>query len=329
MKSKPFVSVIMLNYNGLKYLKKTIPPILDLQYPNYEFIVVDNGSIDGSIKFIKKFKKVRLIENRKNLGLSKGKNEGVRIANGEYILLLDNDVLIRSNNILKRLVKFYEKNKKIAFVNVPLLDREDITIKKTKQYGSYYGIFGIKENSYIDYDSIKNFSDSFETAVSFGGNLFIKKFIWNELGGLDESQPFNLDDDDISIRAGIFGYTNFTYTQDYFIHLGKENKINNSFYRWKYKYYFSGKAKAIIKNFQVTTIIPIFLLFFFKTILKTIKETLLRLDPKLFSSLFYSLVIFTRDLPSTLKKRKIIQINRKKKDCSIIRIKAPKFTEND
>ena len=46
---KPLISIVMLNYNGLKYLKSTIHPILKLDYPNYEFIIVDNCSTDGSI----------------------------------------------------------------------------------------------------------------------------------------------------------------------------------------------------------------------------------------------------------------------------------------
>ena len=90
----PLVSVVMLNYNGLKYLKETIPPILELDYPNYEFIIVDNGSTDGSIEFINEFEKIRLIENGENLGYSNGKNIGVWEAKGEYILSLDNDILI-------------------------------------------------------------------------------------------------------------------------------------------------------------------------------------------------------------------------------------------
>src|SRR3989344_1917843 len=113
-KKYPLISVVMLNYNGLKYLKKTIPPILKLDYPNYEFIIVDNGSTDGSIEFIKKFKKIKLIENKENLGYGKGKNIGVKEANGEYILLLDNDIIIREKTIIKNLIKYNNKN--TAFV---------------------------------------------------------------------------------------------------------------------------------------------------------------------------------------------------------------------
>ena len=95
MKNKtPLISVVMLNYNGLKYLKRTIHPILKLNYPTFEFIIVDNGSTDGSIEFIKKFKRIKLIENGENLGYSKGKNIGVKHAKGEYVLLLDNDILL-------------------------------------------------------------------------------------------------------------------------------------------------------------------------------------------------------------------------------------------
>ena len=108
----PKISVVMLNYNGLNYLKKTMPPILKLDYPNYEFIIVDNGSTDGSKEFIKKFRKIRLIENHKNLGYSKGKNIGVKHAKGDYVLLLDNDILIkkqRNHNSFTE--KIFKKNR--------------------------------------------------------------------------------------------------------------------------------------------------------------------------------------------------------------------------
>ena len=213
MKNKlPLVSVVMLNYNGLKYLKRTIPPILKLDYPNYEFIIVDNGSTDGSIEFIKTFKKIKLIENGENLGYSKGKNIGVKNAKGEYVLLLDNDILIKNKSLINRLYYFYNiQIEKPAFVNVFLV--EDGEENYSKMYGFYYGLFGIKNSRSIETSKILNYGGIIETTIAFGGVMFIKKSIWDELGGLDESQPFNLDDDDISLRACIFGYKNYVYNK--------------------------------------------------------------------------------------------------------------------
>ena len=97
MSNFPKISVVMLNYNGLKYIKKTIPSILKLSYSNFELIVVDNGSTDGSIDFLKKNKEVLLIDNRENLGYSVGKNIGIKHAHGEFIFLIDGDILIENS----------------------------------------------------------------------------------------------------------------------------------------------------------------------------------------------------------------------------------------
>ena len=144
-----------------------------------------------------------------------------------------------------------------------------------------------------------------------------------ELGELDESQPFNLDDDDISLRASIFGYNNYIYTPSYFIHLGQEKRRENKDYRWKYKYYFSGKLKPIIKNFEYRTIIFMVPLFLLKTLAKTTKQALFRLDPLIFGSLIYSIGLFFQDIQDTLNKRKIIQKNRKRKDRDILKARFP------
>jgi GT2 family glycosyltransferase len=302
----------MLNYNGLKYIKKTIPHVLKLNYPNYEFIIVDNGSTDGSLEFIKKFKKIKMIKNSENLGYSKGKNIGVKCARGEYVLLLDNDILIPDINILRRLFIFYMKLNNPGFVNIPLV--EDDNRNYSKMYGSYYGLFGIKENKLIKISKIKSFKPIIETIISFGGLMFFNKHVWEDLGGLDESQPFNLDDDDISLRACIFGYKNYLYNKVSIIHLGKQERMDNEKFRWKYKYYFSGKAKPIFKNLSNISILIIFPLFILKTLLKTIKQSIFRNDPLLFYSLLFSVVLFIKDFNKTLILRDKIQLMRKIKD---------------
>jgi len=104
----PLISIVVLNFNGLNYLKKTIKPLLSLNYPNYEIVLVDNGSTDESINFIKKFKKIKIIENKKNLGFSMGKNLGIKNTRGKYIFSIDNDIVININkNDIEKLIKFY------------------------------------------------------------------------------------------------------------------------------------------------------------------------------------------------------------------------------
>ena len=92
------VSVVILNYNGLKYLKEGLSECLDsvlkTKYPNFEVIFVDNGSSDGSVAFVKANygSAVKLVENKSNFGWSEGFNAGIIASKGAYIALLSNDM---------------------------------------------------------------------------------------------------------------------------------------------------------------------------------------------------------------------------------------------
>jgi glycosyltransferase involved in cell wall biosynthesis len=109
---KPIISVVMLNYNGINYIKRTIPPLLKLNYPNYEIIIVDNGSTDGSIEYINSIKNIKLIRSPRKKRKNFACNYAIKQAKGEYILLLDNDILINQKNILKELYNRASKTKK-------------------------------------------------------------------------------------------------------------------------------------------------------------------------------------------------------------------------
>jgi GT2 family glycosyltransferase len=89
------VSVIILNYNGREYIEECLDSVLRQTYRDREVIVVDNGSTDGSLEVIKeKFVgKIKLIENKNNLGFAEGNNIGISSATGTYIALLNNDAV--------------------------------------------------------------------------------------------------------------------------------------------------------------------------------------------------------------------------------------------
>ncbi len=318
----PLISVVVLNYNGLKYLKRTVPPILKLDYPKIEIIYVDNGSTDGSIEFLKKFKKIKLIENGKNLGYSKGKNIGVKNANGEYVLLVDNDILIRRKNTLINLIDQYSKG--IGLVQVPLLNSEE---KKTKYYGLYLTYYGF--NMDLEEINIKNIlkykENLLEIVSPTGGDMFFRKGDWLSRGGFDESQKFNIDDIDIGPRFYLEGLKNYLYTKDYFIHLGIENSKSSKNYHNRSKFMFSGHSRSFIKNFKFITLIRILPIFFIFQFIKSIRYSFKKRTIKVFFAFLSSIGLFLKNLPDTLKKRKEIQAKRVIKDDIFLKIKPPKF----
>jgi len=90
--SHPLVSVIIVNYNGRALLEECLQSVLATEYRPLEVILVDNGSTDGSVAFVRsRFPEVRLLVEEENLGFAGGNNRGVEASTGEYVVLLNND----------------------------------------------------------------------------------------------------------------------------------------------------------------------------------------------------------------------------------------------
>jgi GT2 family glycosyltransferase len=114
MKDK--VSIILLNWNGLKFLEKCVESVLNQSYENIEFIIVDNGSTDRSIQIIQeKYPDFKYILNDNNLGFAKGMNQGIEVSSGKYILLLNVDVYLDSNYVKEGLSRI-QKDEIIGFI---------------------------------------------------------------------------------------------------------------------------------------------------------------------------------------------------------------------
>ena len=88
----PLVSVVLLNWNGQQVVEKCLKSLQKQTYSPLEVIVVDNASTDGSAELVKKgFPEVKLIVNKTNLGFGGGNNVGIRVSQGKYVMMLNND----------------------------------------------------------------------------------------------------------------------------------------------------------------------------------------------------------------------------------------------
>lgn len=326
------LSVIILTWNSLPYIKQTLPPLIKQNIKDIEYIYVDNGSTDGTLEYIKeqiqknKDKNIKLIQNETNLGISIAKNKGVKESKGEYILLIDDDILIDNPTFLTNITEYYQTLNNPAFLMPLFIDKEELKDGYTRSFGTYYYPFGIQKKK--PKQSIKNimaYTKPIEIAINQGGAMFIKKNIWNILGGFDESQKFNLDDDDISTRALIYGYKNYLYNKEYIVHLGLSKRADKYRYAWNDLTYFNGKTKVIWKNFNPWTIIWMGTLQAGKMITESIYHSFTLRYPKIFLSTITSAISFLKDLPNTLKKRKEIQKNRKVSDRYILNLKQPNY----
>ncbi len=115
----PFVSIIIVNFNGKTHLERCLTSLKKITYPKsrFEIIIVDNNSHDNSVTFIKNnYPYVQLIQSKENLGFAGGNNLGVSKAQGEYVVLLNNDTWV-DENWLQALVTRAESDPQIAAVN--------------------------------------------------------------------------------------------------------------------------------------------------------------------------------------------------------------------
>src|SRR3989344_3399710 len=113
-------SIIIVNWNGMKFLKNCLDSVYKQTYKNFQVYFVDNGSIDGSSEFVKKnYLKAKIIQLDKNYGFAKPNNiaikESFKDKEVEYIVCLNNDTIV-DKNWLKELVKTARKDKKIGAV---------------------------------------------------------------------------------------------------------------------------------------------------------------------------------------------------------------------
>jgi hypothetical protein len=117
--SAPKVSIVILNWNQEGDTAECLESLKAIIYPNYEVILVDNGSVDGSdVNLKERFPYITLLKNEENLGFAEGSNVGIRYAlkNGaDYVLLLNNDTIV-AENLLSELVKIAESDPKIGVV---------------------------------------------------------------------------------------------------------------------------------------------------------------------------------------------------------------------
>ena len=119
------VSIIILNWDGLQDTIECLESLTKITYPNYEIIIVDNGSIDGSIETLKsKFPYIKMIENKINKGFAGGNNQGIKYAaeNGAtYLLLLNNDTVV-APDFLNELVKVAENHPEAGIIGPKIYD---------------------------------------------------------------------------------------------------------------------------------------------------------------------------------------------------------------
>ena len=104
------LSIIIVTYSSLNYLKTCLDSINKQTFLDYELIIIDNNSIDGGLEFIKKeYPKIKTLKNIRNIGLAKANNQGIKLARGEYVLIMNPDIILEKKYWIARAVKFADR----------------------------------------------------------------------------------------------------------------------------------------------------------------------------------------------------------------------------
>ena len=197
-----FTSIILLTYNQLDCTKLCIESIRKFTPKGqYEIIVVDNNSTDGTIEYLKSQEDLIVIYNNYNAGFPKGCNQGIKIAKGDSILLLNNDTIV-TPNWLNNLDKVLYSSDDIGVVG---------PISNSCSNGQAINVIYQNIDEMIDFANLLNMQDSTDKCdlkqYLVGYCYLVKKSVIDKVGLLDERfTPGNFEDNDLSLRILLEGY---------------------------------------------------------------------------------------------------------------------------
>ena len=194
--SSPKVSIIIVNYNGKELLQKCLDSLLKVNYDNFEIILVDNNSTDGSVEFItKNYPSLIIIKLDSNKGFAEPNNVAAKISKGKYLLFLNNDTVV-TPNFISEMVKVMETDKKIAICQSLLL-KPDGSVDSS---GDFIDHLGVVYNSKTKIDEIR------EVSSARGASMLVRSDIFEKLDGFDQKFFITFEDVDLCWRSWILGY---------------------------------------------------------------------------------------------------------------------------
>jgi hypothetical protein len=198
------VSVIILNWNGRHLLPDCLGSLARQTWRDFETILVDNGSEDGSANWVRaNYPEVRVMRLNSNRGFCGGNNAAIRTAAGEYIVLLNNDTMVE-NNWLENLCQAIKSDPQIAACDSKILyfDERD----KIWMSGGDYSIAGTVDRRWarqLDGDEFRQSADVF---LACACAAIYRKGVFDKIGLLDEDFFTGYEDLDWSFRAHLYGY---------------------------------------------------------------------------------------------------------------------------
>ncbi len=298
------VSIIIINYNGKHHLEKCLKSLMQIDYKNYEIILVDNNSSDDSIDFVKKFySSVDIIQLEKNYGFAEPNNIGAKKATGEFLLFLNNDTIVKPN-FISELVKVINTDSKIAICQSFLLKPNG----EIDSSGDFVDTLGRA------YSSRKKVSEVREILGARGAAMLIRKESFFDLGKFDKSFFASFEDVDMGWRAWLWGYRVVLVPSSVVYHTGGQTIKNISD-----EIRFHGIKNTLmlrLVNFELSLAIKSIIKLFFVSFMRKIFRVKIISDPEegpplpSYGITFKGVSWVIKNLGYVLEKRKLVNKKR-------------------
>lgn len=318
MEEKPIVSVIITNYNGARFVIKTLASVLQEEGENFEIIFVDDCSEDNSLSLVEsKFsreKRLRLIRLKKNVGAARARNIGARSSKGKFLFFLDNDTKLKKG-WLQEINRFFKKFQSTGAAQVKLLKMDTREFDYAGDFISPFCFLVERARSVVDKGQFDQ-NDRIFAGKSAG--MIVRREVFNTVGGFDDDYRIFWEDTDFFWRVWLLGWeVRFLPSVIVWHAYGTGEKEFDVYLR--NKIFLRGCANmltSLIKNLEATRLLVVLPIVVTSWLILA-AFFLLRLKVNrgwaIVNGLFLSLV----SLPATLKKRKMIQKQRKISDSEL------------
>ncbi|SDS79233.1 Glycosyltransferase, GT2 family [Mucilaginibacter mallensis] len=243
------LSVVIVNYNFCEMLRHTLSSLIDAgKYIDYEVFIVDNASTDKSVEMLKnEFPQFHVIANNSNEGLARSYNKAISMAKGEYVLLVNPDI-ISSKKTLERALEFMDLHTDSGGLGVRMVTPQGRFLPEsnrglTSSWISFFKLIGLAstfpKSRLLDRNR-KDWVEEFQTSeVDFlnGAFMLLRKAALDETGLFDEHFFMYGHDIDLSYRLRLAGYKNYYFPKTYIINAGDRSLPK---FNWHFVKYFYG-----------------------------------------------------------------------------------------
>lgn len=245
------VSVVIPNFNGIAFLDSVLASLEGQTLNNFEVILVDNGSTDGSCSFVTaNYPWVHLIELSENFGFCGAVNAGIRAAKASYVLLLNNDTEVKED-FVEEMLAAIRRHKNAFSCGARMVQYHDRD--KLDDVGNYYCALGWSFARGRGKD-IHAYETEDRIFSACAGAAIYRKKILEKIGYFDEEHFAYLEDTDIGYRARIYGYENWYAPKAIVYHVGSGTS-GSRYNQFKTRYSSRNNIYLIYKNMPLLQII--------------------------------------------------------------------------